>query len=383
MQKKVCILGSTGSIGRQVLKVIENLPQQFKVNSLAAGQNIELLAEQINLFKPKQVVVPDNESKHKLASLMGIHPRILTGENGLNEIASEEDTDIVLVGTSGIVGLIPTLTAISAKKTIALANKETLVVAGEIVLKKIKENSVKLIPVDSEHSAIFQSLQGENLSKIAKIILTASGGAFYNRSYKELKNATPLMALQHPNWQMGKKITIDSATLMNKGLEVIEAHWLFGQPYESISVLVHAQSIIHSLVEFIDGSVKAQLGVPDMCIPIQYALTYPDRLKCPVKRLDLAKIKELTFELPDTKKFPCLKLAYIAGKTGGTMPAALNAANDVCVELFLNKKISFYQIPDIIERVMSKHSLITNPSTDDLFNTVTWAKKEALSLFSQ
>ena len=382
MLKNICILGSTGSIGRQTLKVIKNLPQQFKASVLSAKSNIDLLAEQINIFKPYSVIVPDIAAKNKLLGLISDPPRILIGNESMEEAVTGDDVDIVITATSGIVALFPTIKAIEAGKIIGLANKETLVVAGELVCRKIKENNVKLIPVDSEHSAIFQCLQGENFEQINKILLTASGGAFYKYSYDELHDATPAKALLHPNWNMGKKITIDCATMMNKGLEVIEAHWLFDMPYDRVSVVMHPQSIIHSMVEFRDGSTKAQLGVPDMCIPIQYALTYPDRYECVAAKLDWTQIKNLTFDLPDDKRFPCLQLAYKAGRTGGTMPAVLNGANDVCVELFLNGKIRFYDIPDTIARIMDKHSLIKNPSVEDLLNAMQWAKEEVAGRYN-
>lgn len=365
--KKIAILGSTGSIGRNAIEVILNFPDRFKVTYLAVNKNIELLLEQVRILKPRGVAIFDRKKAEEFSKLVNGTVEVLAGEEGLVEIVSRDDVDIVLNSLVGFSGLKPTVKAIENKKRIALANKETLVVAGEIITKLLKENDVELIPVDSEHNAIFQCLVGENVSSINKIILTASGGPFLNKDKSELENVTIEEALKHPNWKMGKKITIDSATLMNKGLEVIEAHWLFGLPVEKIKVVIHPQSIIHSMVEFVDGSIKAQLGVPDMKIPIQYALTYPERTPANYGQVDFVKLGKITFLEPDFEKFECLKIAYEVAKLGGTYPTVLNAANEVAVELFLNRKIKFTQIPEIIKRAIDSHRPKFNPDLDDIF----------------
>jgi 1-deoxy-D-xylulose-5-phosphate reductoisomerase len=353
--EKLAILGSTGSIGRQTLEVISALPQRFSLIGLAAGHNTELLAEQIKQFKPRFIY-----SQGKTPP--GIKGQFLS----LEEMASHPEVDVVVMATSGKWGLKPTLAAVRAGKRIALANKEALVMAGEIITKEAKQNQAQIIPVDSEHSAIFQCLQGET-QKPAKIILTASGGPFRGYSPDQLSQVTPEQALKHPSWRMGKKVTIDSATLMNKGLEVIEARWLFDMPFDKISVLVHPQSIIHSMVEFADGSVKAQLGFPDMRLPIQYALTYPERLANPnLPGLDWENIRELNFEMPDLDRFPCLKLAMEAGRKGGTYPAALCAADEIAVELFLSKRIKFNDIARLVEKALAGHKSITHPTLEEI-----------------
>ena len=365
--KKVTVLGSTGSIGRNTLEVIERLKDRFKVQYLAVNKNIELLFEQVKKFNPKGVVVFNEKKAKEFKKLVGNSVEVLTGEDGLVEIAGRNDVDIVVNGLVGFAGLKPTVEAVKLGKRIALANKETLVVAGKIIKKLIKENGSELIPVDSEHNAIFQCLVGETQNSISKIILTASGGPFLNKSKDELENVTIEEALRHPNWKMGKKITIDSATLMNKGLEVIEAHWLFDMPVEKIQVVIHPQSIVHSMVEFVDGSVKAQLGVPDMKIPIQYALTYPERSTSNYKRVDFYKLKELNFLEPDLEKFECLKIAYEVAKCGDTYPAVLNASNEVAVDAFLKGKIKFTQIPEIIKKALEKHNPVSEPELEDIF----------------
>jgi len=348
--KKISILGSTGSIGVNTLDVISRYPDKFQVVGLAGGGNEKLLLKQIRKFKPKIAALFNKEGGDRLREkLKNKNVSIVSGIDGIIEVATVPDADMVISAIVGAAGLIPTLSAIKANKDIALANKETLVMAGEIIMKEI-DGKGRIIPVDSEHSAIFQSLVGEKKKNIKKIILTASGGPFRNYSAAQFKNIRPEDALKHPNWLMGKKITIDSATLMNKGFEVIEAKWLFGVSDKDIEVLIHPQSIIHSLVEFIDGSVIAQLGIPDMRIPISYALNYPDRLEIALPSLNLAKIKNLSFEKPDTEKFPCLALAFEALKKGGTMPAVLNAANEIAVNSFLNREISFNEIPLVIEK---------------------------------
>ncbi|MDE3057663.1 MAG: 1-deoxy-D-xylulose-5-phosphate reductoisomerase [Bacteroidota bacterium] len=360
-QKNIAILGSTGSIGKNSLDVIASFPDQFNVSYLTVNKNIDALCEQIKRFHPKGVVVLDERLAETCKSRVNGTTKVFCGEQGLEEIVQRNDVDIVISSLVGFAGLKPTLKAIEAGKKIALANKETLVVAGEIVMRLVKKHGVELIPVDSEHSAIFQCLVGESSSKIEKIILTASGGPFRTTPLDKLKDVTVAQALNHPNWKMGNKITIDSATLMNKGLEVIEARWLFGLPPEKIEVLIHPQSIIHSMVEFVDGSVKAQLGMPDMKLPIQYALTYPERVSAPNVRVDFPKLRELTFFEPDLARFKCLRLAIAALHEGGTMPAVMNAANEIAVEKFLNGAISFLQVPETIERAMERHS--SHPSS--------------------
>ncbi len=364
--KNIAILGSTGSIGQNSLQVIKNFPNRFRVTYLTANKNIELLERQIAEHKPNGVVVLDKEKGRDLKRRINGRVEVLCGEEGLEEIVTRPDVDLVISSLVGFAGLKPTIAAIKHKKTIALANKETLVVAGEIITKLQKENGVSLIPVDSEHSAILQCLAGEDRSHITKLILTASGGPFLSMPKDQFDSITVEQALKHPNWNMGKKITIDSATLMNKGLEVIEAHWLFDLPAERIEVLIHPQSIIHSMVEFIDGSLKAQLGLPDMKIPIQYALTYPDRSPMNGARVDFPKLRSMTFAQPDQERFPCLRLAFDALKTGGTAPATLNAANEVAVQAFLDRKIPFTKIPALIEEALDHHSSTHSPSLSQI-----------------
>jgi 1-deoxy-D-xylulose-5-phosphate reductoisomerase len=363
--KSVAVLGSTGSIGRQTLEVISALSRRFSVIGLAAGHNTNLLAEQISQFKPKFV-----HSQDKTSPASAEYEFL-----SLEEIASHPEVDIVVMATSGKWGLVPTLAAVKAGKRLALANKESLVMAGEIILKEAKLNKAQIIPVDSEHSAIFQCLQGEK-QKATKIILTASGGPFLGYSPTQLTKVTPEQALKHPSWRMGKKVTIDSATLMNKGLEVIEARWLFDMPLENISILIHPQSVIHSMVEFADGSVKAQLSQPDMRLPIQYALTYPKRLpNSSLPRLDWGKIKEFNFEPPDFDRFPCLKLAIEAGEKGGTYPAVLCAADETAVELFLSKRIKFTDIPRLVGQALERHKAIVHPTLEEILATDSQARE--------
>jgi len=369
LQKNIAILGSTGSIGTQTLDVIANFPKEFKVNYLTGNNNVQLLLQQIQRFKPKGIVVHSEKSAKELKKQVGGKTEILFGEEGLLDIVQRNDVDVVVSSLVGFLGLRPTIKAIEAKKKIALANKETLVVAGEIMMPLVERYKVDLLPVDSEHSAIFQCLVGELPNKVDKIILTASGGPFRTKSKEELRSVTLEQALQHPNWKMGNKITIDSATLMNKGLEVIEAHWLFDIPAERIDVVIHPQSIIHSMVEFVDGSVKAQMGIPDMKIPIQYALTYPSRSVSKFPRVHFPTLGEMTFFEPDRDRFPCLQLAFDALKEGGTIPAVMNAANEVAVAKFLKNEISFMDIPKIIGNAMKKHSNKTNPSLEEIVDT--------------
>ncbi|HTR81703.1 MAG TPA: 1-deoxy-D-xylulose-5-phosphate reductoisomerase [Bacteroidota bacterium] len=376
-QKNIAILGSSGSIGKNSLEVIANFPSQFKVSYLTVNKNVDELCDQVKRFRPKGVVVLDPDSAAACKKRVNGTTEVLAGERGLEEVVQRDDVDVVISSLVGFAGLKPTIKAIQAKKKIALANKETLVVAGQIIMRLVKEHGVTLIPVDSEHSAIFQCLVGESGRAIGKVILTASGGPFLNASKDELTRVTVAQALKHPNWKMGNKITIDSATLMNKGLEVIEAHWLFGVPPEKIEVVIHPQSIIHSMVEFVDGSVKAQLGVPDMKIPIQYALTFPERATSNFVRVDFPRLKELTFFTPDLERFRCLGLAFDALKQGGTMPAALNAANEVAVDRFLSGTISFSQIPEIISRTMKDHTSTSNPSLEDIIGADASARKFA------
>ncbi len=379
-QKNIAILGSTGSIGKNSLEVIANFPDQFKVSYLTINNNIDALCEQVQQFKPKGVVVLDRSSAGECKKRFNGSTEVLAGEEGLEEIVQRDDVDVVISALVGFAGLKPTISAIKAKKKIALANKETLVVAGEIIMRLVRDTGAVLIPVDSEHSAIFQCLVGESPLGVGKIILTASGGPFLNSSKEMLKKVSVEQALNHPNWKMGNKVTIDSATLMNKGLEVIEARWLFGTPPEKIDVVIHPQSIIHSMVEFIDGSVKAQLGVPDMKIPIQYALTHPERAVSSFARIDFPKLREMTFFPPDPERFQCLQLAYDALNEGGTMPAALNAANEVAVRHFLEGKISFLQIPETICRTMEHHASTARPELADIIAADAAARKFAESI---
>jgi 1-deoxy-D-xylulose-5-phosphate reductoisomerase len=377
--KEIAILGSTGSIGINTLDIIDNNSNSFEVVALAAGENINLLKKQIEKYQPKIVALKNKEKALKLGTILKIknNTKILYGEEGLKEVASCATADMVLSAISGAAGLIPTLAAIEAGKDVALANKETMVIAGEIVTKQAKKRGIKILPVDSEHSAIFQCLEGQKRDNLSRIILTASGGPFYNLKKKELAGATPSQALKHPKWKMGKKITIDSASLMNKGLEVIEARWLFSLEYKNIDVLIHPQSIVHSMVEFVDGSVLAQMGITDMRIPIAYALTYPERISNNLPRLNLFETGELEFYKPDIKKFPCLALAYNAGISGGTNPAVLNAANEVAVEAYIKGKIKFTDLPIIIENALALHDSIKNPSLDEILQSDHWARAQA------
>ena len=369
--KKISILGVTGSIGTQTLDVLRFHKDAFKLVGITANRNIELTLDIIKEFSPKYVAINHRESYEKLLELVnkeGLDCEVIYGMEGLVKVATLDEVDIVVTSVVGMIGLKPTVEAIRNGKDIALANKETLVVAGELVMREAKERGVKILPVDSEHSAIFQSLQGNYHNKIDKILLTASGGPFRGFTLEDLNEVTPEKALKHPKWNMGQKISIDSSTLMNKGLEVIEAHWLFNCPYEDIEVVVHPQSIIHSMVQYTDGAIIAQLGVPDMKLPIQYALNYPKRGENISEKLDLFKIRELTFEKPDLNTFKCLKLAYEAGEKGKLMPTILNGANEVCVELFLNKKITYLKIPEIIEDCMNKFDYKKEVTLENVIN---------------
>lgn len=384
MKKAISIIGSTGSIGCQAFDVVKQFPDKLEVIGLAAGTNIAVLTKQIGELKPKAVSVATPELVQDLkdglrAAGINYTGEIHWGREGLVRIATHEDAQIVLTSVTGTIGLVPTIAAIKAGKDIALANKETLVAAGELVTRLAHQIGVEILPVDSEHSALFQSALGNRPQDIDKLILTASGGPFRGKSKEQLAQVTVDMALNHPNWSMGKKITIDSATLMNKGLEVIEAHWLFHIPYSSIEVVVHPQSIIHSMVEFKDGAVISQMGTPDMRLPIQYALSYPERWGNPFPRLDFRKMANLTFEQPDLEAFPALAYAYEAGKAGGSMPAALNAANEEVVGLFLDRKIKFMDIPAILYQVMENHMVISQPSLEAILEVDQWARQEALN----
>ncbi|AXN40572.1 1-deoxy-D-xylulose-5-phosphate reductoisomerase [Peribacillus butanolivorans] len=367
--KYISLLGATGSIGQQTADVVRAHPDQFKIVALSAGKNIELVRTYIQEFEPKLVSVQTKEDYHVLKSEFFSKKDIefMYGDEGLTAVAVYDQATILVNAVIGSVGLYPTLQAIKAKKDIAIANKETLVTAGHLVINEAKKAGVRLLPVDSEHSAIFQALQGEKEKNIERLVITASGGSFRDRTREELKGVTVEEALNHPNWSMGAKITVDSASMMNKGLEVIEAHWLFDLPYDKIDVLLHKESIIHSMVEFHDSSVIAQLGTPDMRVPIQYALTYPDRLPLVGrKRLNLADAGILHFSDMDFTRYPCLQFAYKAGKMGGTMTTVLNAANEAAVAAFLSGKVSFLEIETLIEKALNQHSVITLPDLETI-----------------
>lgn len=380
MIEGLCILGSTGSIGSQTLNVCENL--KINVVSLIANSNHKAMEEQIRRHKPKVAALLDERAAGLLKqAVTDTNTKVLTGEAGVLEAVTHFDADTVLTSVVGIAGLLPTVAAIKAGKNIALSNKETLVTAGSIITELIKEKGVRLFPVDSEHSAIFQCLAGNRKKDVEKIILTASGGPFRGYTEKQLEKVTVEQALNHPNWSMGNKITIDSATMMNKGLEIIEAMWLFNIPASDIEIVVHPESIIHSMVAFKDGSIMAQMGAPDMRIPIQLALTWPDRKENPFRRIDFNKLKTLSFSQPDYDTFRALKLAYKAAEIGGTLPCAMNAANEVAVELFLKGKITFLQIAELISLVMSSHIVNTKPVLDDIIDTDRKSRELARNIF--
>lgn len=370
--KKIAILGSTGSIGTQTLEIVRN-NADLSVVALAAGRNVELMEKQIREFAPKLAVMWSKEAAEDLrARIKDTDVKVACGMEGLIEAATLPEAEALVTAIVGMIGIRPTIAAINAGKTIALANKETLVCAGHIIMPLIKEKKVPLLPVDSEHSAIFQSLQGQPKERLAKILLTASGGPFRGMKREELVNIRPEDALKHPNWSMGRKITIDSSTLVNKGLEVMEAHWLFDTPYDKIQVVVQPQSVIHSMVEYEDGGIMAQLGTADMKLPIQYALFYPDRRFLSGKRLDFYELSGITFEKPDTDTFRGLLLGYRAGETGGSMPTVYNAANEMAVSLFLDGKIGYLKITELIEECMEAHKLIVNPSVEEILQTEQW-----------
>ncbi|MEK6616262.1 MAG: 1-deoxy-D-xylulose-5-phosphate reductoisomerase [Bacteroidota bacterium] len=377
-KKHIAILGSTGSIGTQSLEVIKEHPEHFVAEVLTANGNADMLIKQAIEFKPNCVVIANEKKYQTVKDALAKHDiKVFAGNKSIEQVVQMDSIDMVLAGILGYAGLASTISAIKAKKNIALANKETLVVAGELVTTLAKENGVNIYPVDSEHSAIFQCMAGEWENPIEKIYLTASGGPFRGKDKKFLSSVKKEQALKHPNWNMGAKITIDSATLMNKGLEVIEAKWLFNLKAEQIAIVIHPQSIIHSIVQFKDGSMKAQMGLPDMRLPIQYALSYPDRLPSNFERFNFLNYPNLSFEKPDTKTFRCLPLAYDAMNKGGNAPCVLNAANEIAVQLFLEEKISFIKIPDLIERTISKTPFIAKPSYDDYVSTDKEARKIA------
>lgn len=382
--KAITLVGSTGSIGTQTLDIVTQYPDQFRIVGLAAGNNVEMLAAQIRQFRPKIAAICSEDKLPALKeALIDLDPQpiLLAGDAGVIEVARYGDAQTVVTGIVGCAGLLPTIAAIEAGKDIALANKETLIAGAPVVLPLVEKHGVKLLPADSEHSAIFQCLQGVPKSGLRKILLTASGGAFRDWDVEKLAEVTVADAIKHPNWSMGRKITVDSATLMNKGLEVIEAHFLFGLDYDKIEIVIHPQSIIHSLIELQDTSVLAQLGWPDMRLPLLYALSWPDRIYTNWERLDLVKAGNLTFSEPDHQKYPCMQLAYAVGKAGGSMPAVLNAANEQAVALFLSEKIRFLDIPRCIEWVCDRHQNDhrANPSLDDILAADKWARQEVLT----
>ena len=382
--KAITLLGSTGSIGTQTLDIAAEYPDQFRIVGLAAHSNVALLSQQIRQFRPEIVAICDAtrlEALKEAIADLSPQPILLAGEAGIVEVARYGDAEAVVTGIVGCAGLLPTIAAIQAGKDIALANKETLIAGGLIVLPLVEKHGVKLLPADSEHSAIFQCLQGIPDKSLRRILLTASGGSFRDLPVEKLAEVTIADALKHPNWTMGRKITIDSATLMNKGLEVIEAHFLFGVDYDQINIVIHPQSIIHSLIELQDTSMLAQLGWADMRLPLLYALSYPDRIPTRWEPLDLVKVGSLTFREPDHQKYPCMQLAYAAGRAGGTMPAVLNAANEQAVALFLDEKIRFLDIPRVIETVCDRHHSQnrSTPTLDDILESDRWARQEVLT----
>jgi 1-deoxy-D-xylulose-5-phosphate reductoisomerase len=383
--KNLSILGSTGSIGCNALEIVEMFPDRFSVKALTAKNNTTLLASQVERFSPEIVVVFDEtralELKSMLSSKTGVE--IIYGEDGYRAAATLDSVEMVVSAVVGAAGLMPTLAAIEAGKNVALANKETLVMAGEIVVNRAALNSVKILPIDSEHSAIFQCIAGNRRQDLVEILLTASGGPFLNRPENEFVKIKPQDALNHPTWRMGKKVSVDSATLMNKGLEVMEAKCLFGVPHDMIKVLIHPQSVIHSMVSFKDGAVMAQMGIPDMKGAIAYALSYPERLALKQPSPDFTMIGALTFEKPDLEKFPCLDLAYRACETGETLPAVLNAANEVAVRAFLKQRVPFVKIPEVIRETMERHNVVPDPALDDILEADRWAREQARNLIDR
>jgi len=382
--KKLAIIGSTGSIGRQTLEVVEYLKERITVYGLAAHSRVDLLAAQVKKYRPQVVVLGDAGKLKTLASLLtGWNGRLLAGPEGLEELAADPEVDMVVSSAVGAAGIKPTLTAVKSGKEVALANKEALVAAGELIMNEVKARKVRFLSIDSEHSSVFQCLAGQQPSELKNIYLTASGGPFRNTTLSEMRKVTPERALAHPTWKMGKKITIDSATLMNKGMEVIEAHWLFGLPYDRIKVVIHPQSMVHALVETVDGFFLAQLGPADMRLPIKFALTYPERTDNPFAGLDLFSLNRLEFFAPDVKRFPCLPLAYAAGRRGGTMPAVMNAANEEAVAAFLQHRLGFSEIGSMVEKVMERHEkdgVVFHPDLETIMTVDRWARKMCSSL---
>ncbi|MBW2065731.1 MAG: 1-deoxy-D-xylulose-5-phosphate reductoisomerase [Deltaproteobacteria bacterium] len=377
--KRIAILGSTGSIGSSALKVIEDNPERYRVVALAAGRNISLLLRQIEKFRPKYVATLDAEIAESLRGQLGrnLCVEVFSGEEGVAQVATMEEVDTVISAITGAAGLIPTYEAIKKGKQVALANKETMVMAGSLVMDEARKRGVTILPVDSEHSAVFQSMQGHPREDVRRVILTASGGPFKELPLEEMEKVTPKEALKHPNWDMGPKITIDSATMMNKGLEVIEAKWLFDLNIEQINVLIHPQSIIHSMVEYQDGSIIAQMGIPDMITPISYALSYPHHIQTRLPYLELAEIGELSFEKPDFKRFRCLELAFEAISIGGSMPVVMNGANEIAVESFLEGAIGFLQIPILIQKTMEAHRPFSIEGIEKVLEADAWARDTA------
>lgn len=378
--KKISILGSTGSIGTQTLDVVSAHPGQYEVVALTAGSNVELLAEQARRYRPKLVALADKAAAERARLLVPADIQVVHGEEGIIEAAAATGADIVVTALLGSCGLRPTIAAIEAGITIGLANKETLVTAGHIIMELAARKQVAILPVDSEHSAIFQCLNGEPREALRKLVITASGGSFRDRSRDQLADVTVEQALKHPNWSMGAKITIDSATMVNKGLEIIEAHWLFGTSYDQIEVLIHPESIIHSFVEFVDSSIIAQMGQPDMRVPIQYALTYPRRDPNPASPLDLAKLGSLNFRALDMQRYPCVAMAYACGRAGGSAPTVFNAANEVAVSRFLNREIGFLDIERILEQILERHEVVALDDVRAIEEMDAWARREASSL---
>jgi len=382
MKKNLSILGATGSIGTSTLNVVRKHPDKFRVLGLSGHNNIERLLEQIKEFRPAVAAVTDAGTCREIASQCGRETRVVCGAEGAMEVATLDDVEMVVSAVVGAAGLLPTLAAIKAGKDIALANKETLVIGGALIAPALAESGVSLLPVDSEHSAIFQSIRGHDKTEIHRLILTASGGPFRSWRREEMEKATLEEALRHPNWTMGSKITIDSATMMNKGLEMIEAHWLFGIEPEAIDILIHPESIVHSMVEYVDGVIIAQLGIPDMRIPIAYALGYPHRLDMELERLDFAEMRKLTFESPDRGKFPAITLAYEAIREGETFPAVMNAANEEAVRAFMGGHVSFTGIHDLVRRVMDRHKPLT-VSLENILEADTWARRQAAEILEK
>ena len=375
--KNVVLLGSTGSIGTSTIKVAEDLPDRIRLLGLAAGSNAELLAQQALKYRPEAISIADPQKAGELEAALGAYTDVYCGAEGLLELATLPAADIVLIAIVGTAGLQPALAAIRAGKDIAVASKEILVMAGEIVMNEARKYGVRVLAVDSEHSAIFQCLEDKPTASVRNLWLTASGGPFRTTPASEFADITVERALKHPSWVMGRKVTIDSATLFNKGLEMIEARWLFDIEMARVKVVVHPQSVVHSMVEFVDGSIIAQLSSPDMCLPIQYALTYPERLRSERVQTNLAKLGSLTFEEPDLERFPSLNLARRAGELGGTLPAVLNAANEVAVDAFVNRKIGFLRISQLVSRVMERHEWVAHPTLDQVLAADAWARQEA------